>query len=214
MANQRATPAYLRPYGEAMSHFGPGFEATLWQNRGSQGLRFDVAMSLIGFGGVRLADLGCGPGDLVSHLKERDIQPASYLGIDAQDEMIQLAKKNHEEVDQTFLAADLVADPSIIANWRPDVCFISGTLNTMPPRMAWRLVMLAYESSQVGVVFNFLSNRPHHRYRKKDLKPARRFNTVRWLDRCMRVSSRVAFRQDYLDGHDATIAILKEAGGD
>ena len=43
-----------------------------------------------------------------------------------------------------------------------------------------------------------------------DLSPARRFNTVRWIERSMRVSSRVAFRQDYLDGHDATIAILKD----
>ena len=88
MAKQRNTPAYLHPYSEAMSHFGPGFEATLWQNRESQALRFDVAMSLVDFSDVRLADLGCGPGDLIDHLKERRIQPAAYLGIDAQSEMI------------------------------------------------------------------------------------------------------------------------------
>ena len=212
MAKQRNTPAYLHPYSEAMSHFGPGFKATLWQNRESQALRFDVAMSLVNFSDVRLADLGCGPGDLVAHLKERRIQPTAYLGIDAQSEMIELAKSNHAGDATEFLAADLVADPGILTKWGPDVCFLSGTLNTMPPRMAWKLVMLAYESSRVGVVFNFLSDRPHPRFSKKDLKPARRFNTAKWLDRSMRVSSRVAFRQEYLDGHDATIAILKESG--
>lgn len=211
MAKQRNTPAYLHPYSEAMSHFGPGFEATLWQNRASQSLRFDVAMSLVDFSAVRLADLGCGPGDLIAHLKERDVEPSSYLGIDAQPEMIELAKSNHEGDAAEFLAVDLVADSGILTRWDPDVCFLSGTLNTMPPRMAWKLVMLAYESSRVGVVFNFLSDRPHERFSKKDLKPARRFNTAKWLDRSMGVSSRVAFRQDYLDGHDATIAILKES---
>ncbi|MBG84098.1 MAG: hypothetical protein CMJ40_06070 [Phycisphaerae bacterium] len=211
MSKQRHTPAYLHPYSEAMDHFGPGFEATLWQNRGSQSLRFDVAMSMVDFSNVRLADLGCGPGDLVGHLRGSGVELAGYLGIDAQSEMIALAKSNHECDGVEFLAVDLVADPGILKQWSPDVCFFSGTLNTMSPRMAWKLVMLAFESSRVGVVFNFLSDRPHDRFSKKDLKPARRFNTAKWLDRSMRVSSRVAFRQDYLDGHDATIAILKES---
>lgn len=210
MAKQRKTPAYLHPYNEAMSRFGPGFKATLWQNPASQSLRFDVAMSLVDFSGIRLADLGCGPGDLVTHLESRGVQPVSFLGIDAQPEMIELAVRNHDADDTTFLAADLVSDHDILRKWSPDVCFISGTLNTIPPRIAWKLVMAAYESSAVGVVFNFLSDRAHARFEKKDLSPARRFNTVRWIERSMRVSSRVAFRQDYLDGHDATIAILKD----
>lgn len=210
MAKPRKTPAYLQPYNEAMNRFGPGFKATLWQNPASQSMRFDVAMSLVDFSDIRLADLGCGPGDLVSHLETSGVQPAAFLGIDAQPEMIELAVRNHDAGHRTFLAADLVADQSSLAQWGPDVCFISGTLNTIPPRTAWKLVMAAYRSSSIGVVFNFLSDRAHARFDKKDLSPARRFNTVRWIERSMRVSSRVAFRQDYLDGHDATIAILKD----
>ena len=193
-----------------MGHFGPGFEATLWQNRESQTLRFDVALGLINVTGTRVADLGCGTGDLVGHMQNREIRPSAYLGIDAQPEMIELAGKNHDDPTLTFLTLDIVSDHVTLNSWKPDVCIISGTLNTMPEKMAWRMVAASYESARIGVVFNFLSNRHHERFRQRDLRPARRFNTVRWLERCMRLSSRVAFRQDYLDGHDATIAILKE----
>ena len=57
------------------------------------------------------------------------------------------------------------------------------------------------------MVFNFLSDRPHKRWADCDLAPAGRFDTAAWLDWAMDQSSKVAFTQDYLDGHDATILI-------
>ncbi|MCH2133069.1 MAG: class I SAM-dependent methyltransferase [Phycisphaerales bacterium] len=204
-------PAYLKPYREAIARLGPGFEATLWRDRRAQVLRFDAAASLIDLDGCRLADLGCGPGDLLARLKEQGVTPADYLGVDAQPEMIELARSN--DPGSRFEVVDLAVDLSAVASWKPDVCLISGTLNTMTQRQAWRVVMAAYDCSAVGVVFNFLSNRPHERYRGKDLRPARRFHTARWLDRCLRVTPCVSFRQEYLDGHDATIAMRRAGTG-
>ena len=36
----------------------------------------------------------------------------------------------------------------------------------------------AFDAAAQGVVFNFLSDRPHPRWKEKDLRPARRFDTV------------------------------------
>ena len=87
------------------------------------------------------------------------------------------------------------------------VCF-SGTLNTMDDETARRLVLAGYEAAAQGVVFNFLSDRPHSKWEGRDLLPARRFDTVAWLDWVLDLGPRVSFTQDYLDGHDATVMVM------
>lgn len=86
------------------------------------------------------------------------------------------------------------------------ICF-SGSLNTMDEAVARRLVDRAFDAAAQGVIFNFLSNRCHPRWHQRSLGPARRFNTLAWLDWAMSRTSRVAFTQDYLDGHDATLLL-------
>ena len=63
------------------------------------------------------------------------------------------------------------------------------------------------KASAEAVVFNFLSTRHHPRFAGRDTTPARRRDPVAWLDFALGLSSRVAFTQAYLDGHDATIMI-------
>ena len=212
MTNEPPPPTYLQPYREALARFGPGFEATLWQSRPMQAIRFDVAMGLLPLGDRRIADLGCGVGDLVDHLRERNQAPAAFLGVDAQAEMIREAESRQGGPDVTFVAADLVESLETVRGWQPDVCVISGTLNTMSERTAWRLVREVFACASIGVVFNFLSDRPHPKWRGKDLRPAKRFRTEWWLRRSLGLTSRVGFRQDYLDGHDATIAMQHDHG--
>ena len=95
MARPDEQPAYLQPYREALGHYGPGFEATLWQNREAQRLRFDVALAMVDVSDLRVADLGCGTGDLFDHLHLKSLEVGAYLGVDAQPEMIDLARSDH-----------------------------------------------------------------------------------------------------------------------
>ena len=67
----------------------------------------------------------------------------------------------------------------------------------------------AFDAARVGVVFNFLSNRPHREWDGRDLTPARRYDTVDWLDWAMGRTPLVRFSQAYYRGHDATIAMFK-----
>jgi hypothetical protein len=131
------------------------------------------------------------------------------VGVDAVSEMIDCARRRALPRCE-FRVADLLQDQANLREIKPDIVCISGTLNTMDEPTAKRLVKIAFDSASQGVVFNFLSNRPDETWEDKDLGPARRFDTVRWLDWTLHLTPRVSFTQDYLDGHDATIMMRHE----
>ena len=197
---------YLKPYREAMKQYGPGFEATLWNSREAQVLRFDVMIDLAPLAECVVLDAGCGQGDFAARLIERSVAFTRYVGIDAMEGMIETAQARQLQKCE-FRVADLLSVPAVLGDVEPNYVCISGTLNTMDEEAARRLVSAAFEAAAQGVIFNFLSDRPHPRFEGKDLTPARRFDTVRWLDWSLGRSSRVSFTQAYLDGHDATIMI-------
>jgi SAM-dependent methyltransferase len=205
----RGDKAYLHPYRQAVERYGAGFEATLWNSPEAQALRFDVMIGMCDLEGRTVLDVGCGQGDLAARLLERQVPFARYVGVDAVAEMIEAAQGRGLERCE-FIFGDAVADPAVLAGPGPDFAFISGTLNTMNERTARRLVGAAYTAASRAVAFNFLSSRAHPRWTKRDPAPARRFDPVRWLDFALGLSSRVAFTQAYLDGHDATILIEHE----
>ncbi len=207
--SDRPDKAYLQPYTEAVKQFGAGFEATLWNNPAAQRLRFDVMIELAGIRDARVLDVGCGPGDLAARLLEREIPFTGYVGIDAMPEMIEAAARR-DLPGCRFVAGDAVADPALLRTGDPDYACISGTLNTMDDATAQKLVADAFAASAQGVVFNFLSTRHHPRFAGRDTTPARRRDPVAWLDFALSLSSRVAFTQTYLDGHDATIVVRTE----
>ncbi len=198
--------SYLNPYREAVTKHGPGFAATLWGTEAAQKLRFDVFQNMAGFDGCSLLDAGCGQGDMAAHYLKSGVALNRYHGVDALPEMVEKAiARNLPRC--TFATADLVNDSSIWSHADADYICFSGTLNTMNDDMARGLIHAAFTAAHQGVIFNFLSDRPHPRWHDRDLTPARRFSTLDWLDWSFTLSSRVCFAQDYLDGHDATILI-------
>ncbi len=199
---------YLEPYREAVREHGAGFVATLWGNERTQRLRFDVCLDLIGpLDNCTVMDVGCGRGDLAVHMIDQRIAFGRYVGLDALTDQIEAAQQRGLE-RCAFHTADFVADAASLNVCEPDFAIISGTLNTMDDPTARELVSRCFDRAAQGVVFNFLSDRPHPKWAGRDLTPARRFDTLDWLDWTMRQTSRVAFTQAYLDGHDATILML------
>lgn len=200
---------HLEPYREAVKQQGteiPGFKAALWGSRETQLLRFDVMIELAGFEGCVILDVGCGTGDLAQHLHERGIEFARYIGLDAVPELVAAAKQRGLPRCEFHLQNVFESLPQL-SEHAADFAVMSGTLNTMHEASARTLVQHAFESAAQGVVFNFLSDRPHPDWLERDLHPARRFNTVAWLDWTLNLTPKVTFTQDYLNGHDATILL-------
>ncbi|MCI0631032.1 MAG: class I SAM-dependent methyltransferase [Phycisphaerales bacterium] len=207
----RARQKYLQPYREAVERFGPSFHATLWSSPEAQRIRFDVMIELADVGQRRILDAGCGTGDFAARLIDRNIPFSHYIGVDAVDEMIQAARARNLPRCE-FKVADLIHDFSIFHQLKPDVVCISGTLNTMDEGTARQLVQAAFDASAHATIFNFLSDRASRQWLDRNIGPARRFNTIDWIDWALRRTSRVSFTQQYLEGHDATILMRKESG--
>lgn len=203
--------AYLDPYREAVDRFGATFDATLWNSREFQRLRFEVLRGLVDLEGLTLLDAGCGLGDLCEHLHERNVQLARYVGVDGVPEIVSAAQQRGLPRAE-FHCRDFVADDEALRLGEPDIIFFSGSLNTLPEETARRVAQRAWEAARRGIVFNFLSSRASAPWRERDTGPARRFDTLDWLDWALGATSQVQFRQDYLAGHDATIGMFRASG--
>ncbi len=206
-------PDYLKPYLDAVASTGAGFDATLWSSREGQQRRFRVLTALAGLEGeepAAILDLGCGVGDLARFLVAHDHPFREYIGLDAVPEMVEVAAEFGDPRCR-FVAADPVRDGAALDSASPDWIFISGTLNSMDESTARSLVERAYGAARRGVVFNFLSDRPHPEWDGRDLSPASRFDTVSWIDWALSNTPLVRFDQQYYRGHDATIA-MRHAG--
>jgi hypothetical protein len=86
---------------------------------------------------------------------------------------------------------------------------LSGTLNTMDDALVQRVLACAWSACDVGLAFNFLSDRPEAQWNEKELGPARRLEFSAWYEWALERSDQVACREEYLDGHDATLAIRR-----
>lgn len=99
-----------------------------------------------------------------------------------------------------------------------EVFVFSGSLNTLDQVMALRVLERAWNAlvpggqgegrPGSGMIFNFLSGACGNKWRSVDTGPAKRFDPRAMMDFALARAAKVAFRQDYLDGHDATILML------
>ncbi|KIG18405.1 hypothetical protein DB30_00690 [Enhygromyxa salina] len=208
---------YLGPYQRAVISHGPGFPALLFGSREHQQRRFAVLGGAISLAGRRIADLGCGHGDLLTWLDERDIEYADYLGLEAVPEFAEIARKRMTERAQpraTFVLADFVAAPdrvdALVRDHNANTIVLSGSLNTLDEAAALAVLERAWAAldAQPGGVlgFNFLSGggdweRPSTRLPRRD--------TQGWIAWALARTARVIFCQHYLGAHDATIVMYR-----
>lgn len=207
----RSAP-YLDPYRDAVDRFGPSFEATLWANERFQTIRFQVFCSLYDFTDTTIIDAGAGDGALARYLHEQAIRYRWYLGLEAMPEMAERAA-SLAPPNATHRVADFATDPTAFAldGAVPSVIVFSGSLNTFTQRLALETLDRAWAATGDALLFNFLSTRTDKARSSGDTGPANRFDPLALLDWAMEKTPSVAFRQDYLRGHDGTIAMYRDA---
>jgi SAM-dependent methyltransferase len=204
------SPDYLAPYADAVRAHGATFEATLWASKEKQVGRFAVIAEMADLTGRVIVDAGCGLGDLASFCEEQGIAYGKYIGLEAMPDMVRagaargLPEARFETVD---FASDTECFERLARSDGVDLVVFSGSLNTFEPEHAFGVVKEAFRHAREGVVFNFLSSRNHERHAINPA-PAKRFDPASMLDRALALTPRVRFRQDYFDGHDATIAMM------
>lgn len=215
-----ADAPYLSPYREAVEHAGASFEALLWRSRDFQTRRFETIAAMADPTGRVLADLGCGRADLLAWMHEQRVRYGRYVGVEAVPELLRYsrARAADEKLPEAeFIEADFAAAGDgfdrLVAEHGVDMLVFSGSLNTFDEPHALEVLDRAWRAvARVRgglLVFNFLSTR-HPPDAGANPHPARRFDPVRMLDWALARTRLTRLRHDYLDGHDATVAMRAE----
>lgn len=203
---------YLEPYRKAVARFGPGFEATLWLSREKQALRFAVIASLVDLVDRVVIDAGCALGDLAAFLQAQGVSPRAYIGLEGVPALVEEARARglpsarFEVVD--FVADEAAFERCLPKGLTPEIVVFSGSLNTLEQDQALTVLDRAWRACGEALVFNFLSEQ-NQQSPNPDPGPAKRFDPVRVLQWALERTPRVILRQDYMSGHDATVAMFK-----
>jgi dTDP-4-amino-4,6-dideoxygalactose transaminase len=108
----RPDDVILAHSNRALLQYGDTPQGANWPNEADRHTRFDVMLDVIAAQSkepVVLCDLGCGTGELLSHIRERGLSHITYIGIDRSG--IALAHARNKFPGITFLEID-INDPN------------------------------------------------------------------------------------------------------
>ena len=138
-------------YTESIEKFGVTPLGVHWKNHYSQLRRFEIITSYIqNIQNSGIVDAGCGFGDYYLYLKKRNLFPKSYIGVDCEKKMIEIAK-NHCK-DSCFYQRDILEDEL----YQADYYIASGALNILTQEEIDIFIKRAYQASHKGFIFNCL----------------------------------------------------------
>src|SRR5215468_1849838 len=86
------SPRYLAPYREMLGRSGACFDTLLWTSRQTQAARFQAITEMVDLTGRTVLDAGCGYADFLRHLGEEGIEYGRYIGVEALEEHLALAR--------------------------------------------------------------------------------------------------------------------------
>ncbi len=194
---------YLQPYVRATREHRGGFGSLLWASPRTQAIRFDAIRALVDLTGARVWDVGCGRGDLLDYLAQRNIWPAEYVGIEGVPGLAAAAREKAKVWDRSrIIEADFVADPRRLFDGAEVIVF-SGSLNTLDSGSFEDVLRKAFDAANRCVVFNFLCSPG---LAAADYLIWHRVGEVMELARSL--SERVRKVEDYIEG-DCTVVMGK-----
>jgi SAM-dependent methyltransferase len=179
-------------YAQSISKYGNSAKGVHWNSRSTQYARFAVISGFIeDIKNSSIIDAGCGMGHYINYLKQYDLMPKSYLGIDCEEQMIHFAKQQHP--DENFEILNILEDQLPFADYY--IC--SGALNILSVAQMYKFINRCYEQSNKGFVFNFLSNMSYNNASVDDV-----------IGYCQSLCNTIKTKNDYLH-NDFTIVMVK-----
>jgi SAM-dependent methyltransferase len=156
----RIERAAIDRYAARFHRFGPDPRSLGWDSRGHQWIRFRAVTELVDLRARRVLDIGCGFADLYGFLREAGVEPASYLGVDINPVLLEVAASRFPQgrYERRNILLEPYQEPVA------DVGVMLGLLNFRLQEMdnydyAGEMIRAAFAATRDGLVVDFLSAR-------------------------------------------------------
>lgn len=195
----------LHYHSARLAKYGQDVRA-LWGSTESQQIRFKMLSEMGDFNSKSILDVGCGFGDFYTFLKEQNVHPGKYVGIDMNPQMVAVAKGRLPQV--TFRVKDIL-DSKL--NEKFDYVVSSGIFPLETPN--WQAITeekirSMYQLCKIGTGFNLLSSFTLG----EKAADSHYANPLDILDFIFKnLTTRMVLRHDYMP-NDFTIYIYKPFG--
>lgn len=182
-----------RFYKKSIQKYGISAEGVRWNSEFTQYIRFEILTSFIQdrITESTIIDAGCGFGEYYNYLFDKNLKPKSYLGIDCEKEMINLASKRFINVD--FQVQNILNDDLLSCDYY--IC--SGAMNILEKEEIFIFIKKCFEASNISFIFNFLKNDE-----LTDVEPSDVINY------CLTLSKKMEYKDNYLS-NDFSICLKK-----
>ena len=187
---------------QRLDDLGQGVKAVGWGDKASQHLRFDYLTKDFDFNEKSVMDIGCGLGDFIYYLINKEIMNFSYFGIDLSDSMI-------EQCNMLFDASNIHFHQGTIFNQglkKVDVCILSGALSYKfggALENAEKTMAAMFDLAREGIALNFLSTKVDF-----ELEKNQHYDPEEVLGWAHKLSKNVTLYEDY-PLYEFTVVIKK-----
>ena len=180
-------------YSESIQEHGISAQGVRWNNKHSQYKRFEAITKRIkkDITTSTIVDVGCGFGEYFSYLQTNKKSPIKYIGIDCEQDMINICKKRFQSED--FYLKDVLTDELLYGDYL--VC--SGALNILEYNEIDIFISKCFEYSRKAFVFNSLKNLTFNNVKQYEI-----------VDICKKYSQKISVFEGYLE-NDFTIVMVK-----
>jgi SAM-dependent methyltransferase len=156
----RIERAAIDRYVARFRRFGPDPRSLGWDNQANQWIRFRAVTELVDLRSRRVLDIGCGFADLYGFLREGGVEPASYLGVDINSVLLEVAASRFPQ--GRYERRNILLEP--FREPVADVGVMLGLLNFRLQEMdnydyASEMIRAALSATREGLVVDFLSAR-------------------------------------------------------
>ena len=180
-------------YKSAIIKHGISARGVHWNSKYTQYKRFEVLTSFIinEIKTSNIVDAGCGFGEYYNYLFNNNLKPKSYIGIDCEEEMINLASKRF--IATQFFIKNILNDELPKA----DYFICSGAMNILEKDEIFLFIQKCFENSNIAFIFNFLKDDPLTEIKIKDI-----------INYCRILSKEIKIEDNYLQ-NDVSIFLKK-----
>ncbi|WP_368028799.1 class I SAM-dependent methyltransferase [Arcobacter sp. s6] len=180
-------------YNKSIRKYGISAQGVQWNSDFSQYKRFEILTNFIkkDIKNSSIIDAGCGFGEYYNYLFDNNLKPKSYLGIDCEEQMINLASKRF--LNTSFKKQNILKDSLDFADYY--IC--SGAMNILEENEVFIFIKNCFHHSKKAFVFNFLKNDSLTKVNKEQV-----------INYCLKLTNKIQIKEFYLS-NDFSIYLEK-----